>query len=80
MAEKLQPDEIYAAALAVLPPEDIDHHASDLYLRKTPASTALVERLTTKVLLSTFKSWDGSVWYDLPFCFTPYWENPAKYY
>lgn len=80
MDKKLQPGDIYAAALAELTPGDIDHHASDLYLRKTPASTALVNRLTTKVLLSTFESCDGSVWYDLPFCFTPFWEDPAKYH
>ena len=34
-AEKLQPGEIYAVAFATLPPEDIDHHASDLYLKRT---------------------------------------------
>ena len=77
---KLQPGEIYDIAVKVLPKEDIDHHNSDLYLRKTPLSDELVNRLTTKVLLTTFRGTDGYIWYELPFCFTPYWENPSKYY
>lgn len=78
--KKLTPAEIYAAAVAILPAEDIDHHNSDLYLRRTPEATALVDRLTTKVLLSVFRDQDGAMWYELPFCFSPYWENPSKFY
>lgn len=57
--KKLQPGEIYAAALARLPAEDIDHHASDLYLRRTPASISLVNRLENRSLLSVFRDPDG---------------------
>lgn len=78
--KKLQPGEVYAAALETLPAEDIDHHAGDLYLKRTPAAIALVNRLTTKSLLSVFRDPSGVSWYELPFCFTPYWENPSKYY
>lgn len=78
----LQPGDIYAAAVATLPAEDIDHHASDLYLRRTPASIALVDRLVNRSLLSTFRDPCGAVWYDLPFCFAPYWEakDKSKFY
>ena len=76
---KLQPDEIYAAAVATLPAADIDHHASDLYLKRTPAAVALVARLENKALLSVFRDSDGVAWYELPFCFSPYWENPSAY-
>lgn len=78
--DKLQPGEIYSAAVMALPARDIDHHNSDLYLRCSPASAALVERLSTKVLLTTFRDYNGIQWFELPFCFTPFWENPAKYY
>ena len=78
--KKLQPGEIYTAAVVILPPEDIDHHASDLYLKRTPAAIALVNRLENGSLLSVFRDPDGVAWYDLPFCFAPYWENPSKYY
>lgn len=77
--QKIQPGEIYAAAVATLPAADIDHHASDLYLKRTPAAVALVARLENKSLLSVFRDCDGVAWYELPFCFAPYWENPSKY-
>lgn len=79
MKKDLTPSTIYAAAMAVLPTCDIYHHASDLYLKRTPASVALVERLENKSLVSVFRDPNGVEWYDLPFCFTPYWENPGKY-
>lgn len=77
--EKLTPGEIYAVALETLPAEDIDHHNSDLYLKRTPAAVALVARLENKALLSVFRDYNGIAWYELPFCFTPHWENPRKY-
>lgn len=80
MTNKLQPGEVYAAAVLELPARDIDHHNSDLYLKKTPASVALLERLENRVLLTTFRDPDGVLWFELPFCFTPFWENPAKYF
>ena len=80
MLDKIKPGDIYAAAVATLPPEDIDHYNSDLYLKITPASAALVARLENKALLSRFRDPDGVTWYDLPFCFIPFWENPSNYY
>jgi hypothetical protein len=77
--DKLNPGDVYAAALEALPTEDIDHSGSDLYLRKTPAAKALIQRMTNRALLSVFQYGDGLSWYNLPFCFTPYWENPTKY-
>ena len=80
MKKDLTQSTIYTAAVEELPASDIDHHASDLYLKRTPASAALVGRLDNKILLSVFRSQiDGCIWYDLPFCFTPFWENPSKY-
>lgn len=79
MKKDLTPGTIYAAALAALTACDIDHHASDLYLRRTPAAVALVGRLDNTALLSVFRDPDGVVWFELPFCFSPYWENPVKY-
>ena len=79
-ANKLTPGEVYAVAVATMPAEDIEHHNSDLYLKKTTAATAIVARLENKSLLSTFRDPAGVAWYELPFCFMPYWENPAKYY
>lgn len=80
MEKDLTPGTIYAVAIATLPPEDIGHHGSDLYIKRTPAAVALVGRLANKAFLSVFRSQiDGCIWYELPFCFTPFWENPGKY-
>ena len=79
MLEKINPGDVYAVALQILPADDIDHSGSDLYLRVTPTSKTLIKRLTNRALLSVFTDGDGCAWYDLPFCFTPYWENPTKY-
>ena len=76
---KLNPGDIYAAALEALPPQDIDNSGSDLYLRKTAASRDLIQRLSNRAMLSSFTDCDGCAWYDLAFCFTPYWENPINY-
>lgn len=79
MKKDLTPSTIYAAAVAALPAYDIDHHASDLYIKRTPAAVALVGRLDNTALLSVFRGSDGAVWYELPFCFSPYWENRSKH-
>ena len=75
----LTPSTIHAAAVRELPACDIDHHNSDLYLRVTSRSAALIERLDNKCLLSVFRSYDGSAWFELPFCFSPYWGDPQRY-
>ena len=72
MKEIIKPSEIHEAAAAILPPEDIDHYASDLYIRVTPQSQALIRRLEPKSLISTFiDNIDHVRWYDLPFCYNP---------
>lgn len=73
MKDTISPGEIYDAAKAILPEKDIDHHQSDLYIRITPESKKLIEKLQPKTLLSTFRDQiDGDFWYDLPFCYTPF--------
>ncbi len=72
---KIEPSQIYSEAVKVMKPEEIDHHGNghgmdDLYLKITPESMNLIKRLTTRELVSTFRSEiDGSKWYDLPFCY-----------
>lgn len=72
--------DIFAAAVSVLPASDIDHHATDLYLRKTPISSGLVERYRFRCNVTTFCATDGSgMWYDVPFAYTPEWERHAAF-
>lgn len=75
--KEILPGEIYQWAVATLPKEDIDHHATDLYLRVSPKSTELVNSLKYRNsgMVTTFKdNIDGDMWYELPFCF-PYFDS-----
>lgn len=68
----LTPATIYAAALKALPACDVDHHASDLYIRVTPASKALIDHFQYRRMVNTFvDNIDHERWYDLPFCYNP---------
>ena len=78
-AEDINPGNIYDYAVKLLPADDIDHHESDLYIRKTPESTALINKMQYKDsgLLTTFRSniAPHDTWYELPFCYTPDWRS-----
>lgn len=75
----IKPGDIYDVVIKELDSKDIDHHASDLYVRKTPESTEIINRLSNKSLVSTFKdNIDGDIWYELPFCYTPHFNESVK--
>lgn len=70
----ITPGEVYGIAAANMDPEHIDHHASDLYLKVDDVSRVIVGALDNDALLSTFTCWyDGTHWYELPFCYDPFW-------
>ena len=70
--EPIQPADVHAIAARELPPDHIDHHESDLYIKFSAKSRALMLRLSCKSLLTTFKSQiDGATWYELPMCYNP---------
>lgn len=72
MNKDLTPATIHAAAAAALPACDIDHHASDLYIRVTPESRKLIDRFQYSHMVTTFiDNIDHVRWYDLPFCYDP---------
>lgn len=71
-AEGINPSDIHCILAKELPAEDLDHHASDLYVRKTEKSTEIINKLNNKALLSTFiDNIEGKEWYELPFCYNP---------
>ncbi len=50
--------------------EDIDHHYSDLYLRKNAISDKLVSEYEHKQNVKTFKdNIDHVLWYEIPFAY-----------
>lgn len=69
---KVTPGTVHEIAALLLPPEHIDHHASDLYIKVTPQATDIIKRLQPKSLLSKFiDNIERVYWYDLPFCYNP---------
>lgn len=72
--ETITPGEVYKYAAAYMDPAHIDHHESDLYLQVDEVSRVIVNALDNRALLSTFTCWyDGTKWYELPFCYAPFW-------
>lgn len=66
--------DIYAAALRALPASDLDHHETDLYLKVSEASAALVASYDFRGNVERFRSpLDGCLWFDVPFAYTPAW-------
>jgi len=59
----------------------IDHHESDLYVKVTPDSRRIIERHRMAgelPHLSLFKSpKGGSMWWDAPFAYDPFWQKSA---
>ena len=70
---------IYEKAVSTLPASDIDHHASDLYLKYSAESSALVAGYEFKSQVSVFVSpLDHCKWFEIPFAFLPYWSEKCK--
>lgn len=69
---------IYEKAVERMHPSEIDHHASDLYLKVNSVSQKLVEEYPS-AYVSTFKSIHekdkGALWYDIAFAYTPFWQE-----
>lgn len=70
---------IYKTAVATLPAKDIDHHESDLYIRKTPAADLIIEEYEYKNIVSVFRdAIENVLWYEIPFAYDPFWERRVK--
>ena len=66
-----------------VPPEEIDHHYSDLYVKVSLKSRGILEnyRKNTGVrcFAQVFKANDGSgYWYDIAFAYDPFWIGTAR--
>lgn len=57
----------------------MDHHASDLYVEKTPDTKKIVEAYENVGAVSQFVDMiDKNLWYEIPFAYTPHFERGAK--
>ena len=56
----------------------INNHESDLYVPVTPETTAIVNGYKFKSNVTRFTSnIDKKQWYDIPFAYSPFWQNKA---
>ena len=51
----------------------LDSHFSDLYAEKNETSQEILEGYEYLGSVTEFTSDDGTIWYDIPFCFDPWW-------
>lgn len=62
--------ELYQALSDAMPADQMDHHYSDLYVKVTNESRALVHKYQFRRLVTTFTDQiTGTLWYDIPFCY-----------
>ena len=56
---------------------EIKAHESDLYIPVNDTTKKLVDRYEFKCNVIVFHS-HGTMWYEIPFAYTPFWENRQK--
>ena len=55
---------------------EMDNHESDLYVKKTPETEAIVSTWDYTPIVTIFKSQvDGQIWFDIPFAYKPFWDS-----
>ena len=71
--KKLTMKELYDKIIKEVPKEHINHHCSDLYVKVTPTSTALIEQYENKFMVSKFvDNIEHKLWYEIPFGYCDY--------
>jgi hypothetical protein len=67
----------YKTLIELVPRDQIDHHASDLYVLDTPVARLVIRQFGRES--SGFTSQiDGKRWLDVPFGYEPFWEKASK--
>lgn len=58
------------------PKKDFSAHESDLYVRRTPVSEAVIKNYEFRRIVRTFRARDDrGWWYDIPFANDAWWEG-----
>lgn len=71
---------IYQKAVLRIPSKDIDHWQSDLYLRKTPQTDALIKEYEWNRNVKVFRdNIDHALWYEVPFAYDPFYEKKRNW-
>ena len=79
MSEIANPDELYDEIVKVTTPEQRGNWTSDLQCKVTKVTEAVIDRYRYNHLVTSFHSAiDGTLWYEIPFAYTPWWEGKCK--
>ena len=71
--KKLTMKELYDKIIKEVPREYINHYYSDLYVKVTPTSTALIAQYENKFMVSKFvDNIEHKLWYEIPFGYYDY--------
>jgi hypothetical protein len=58
---------------------EIDNHYSDLHVKADPKVVAVLSEYKMAKKTKVFRSRiDGSLWYEIPFAFLPWWEKQEE--
>lgn len=73
---------IYDEAVSRMKPNEIGNWYSDLHLKVTSVSKELIKNYKFAEQIKTFKSElpgeEGTLWYDIPFAYSPWWDEKEK--
>ena len=72
----MKPDELYNEIVKVTTPEQRGNWNSDLQCKVTKETQELVEKYDFRSAVTVFISTiDGTLWYEIPFAYTPWWKE-----
>ena len=67
---------LYEQAVERMNKDEIRYHESDLYLKVTPVSLALIDKYEFRSNVTRFTSQiDRRLWFEIPFAYDPYWKR-----
>lgn len=67
----------YETLKGLVPREQLDHHASDLYVLDTPVARLVIRQFGRESSGFTSPN-DGKRWLDVPFAYEPFWNKAKK--
>ena len=74
------PNELYEEIVKVTAPEERGNWTSDLQCKVTHTTMRVIDRYKYKHLVTRFHSAiDGTLWFEIPFAFKPWWDDPYKH-
>lgn len=57
---------------------EMDHHESDLYVKATPKSLAIIRDHQPRGWRAFTSQIDREIWLDIPFAYDPFLANPPR--